>query len=53
MEDEFRSLKENKTWAEDDSPQSQPLPTYFVLKIKRQKDGKVDLLKAKTVAERR
>lgn len=50
IEDEFRSLEENKTWVEDNSPLSQPLPTHVVLKIKRQKDGNVDRFKARTVA---
>ena len=50
IEEEMRSLDANDTWTPDPSPESQPLPTHAVLKIKRKADGSVERFKARVVA---
>lgn len=50
IHDELASLADTGTWALDDSPGAQPLPTHVVLKAKRKSDGSVERFKARVVA---
>ena len=47
---EFKSLEEKNTWEIDENPKSQPLPTCFIPKIKRNSDGTVGLFKERFLA---
>lgn len=49
-EDEISSLNELGAWVLDDVPQSQPLPTHVVLRIKRKKEATIERFKARIVA---
>lgn len=50
IDDEMKSADANNTWAPDRSPESQPLPTHAILKIKRNADGNGERFKARVVA---
>lgn len=50
IDEEWKSIKENGTWIEDDEPQGVPLPTHVVLNIKRNSERQVDRFKARIVA---
>ena len=50
IEDEFGALDDKDTWEPDDNPESNPLPTHIVLKIKRDSGGDVERFKARIVA---
>lgn len=50
IDDEMKSPDSNSTWVPDDSPESQPLPTRAILKIKRNADGSVERFNARVVA---
>ena len=50
IQEELDSLESNNAWCPDDSPDSQPLPTHAILKIKRNADGSVERFKARIVA---
>lgn len=47
---DFQSLESKEDWYPDESPQSQPLPTHPVLKIKRNSGGNVERFRAHIVA---
>lgn len=50
INDEFKSLENKKTWLLDEHPESQPLLTHLVLKVKRISDRSVERFKARVVA---
>ena len=50
IDEELDSLEFNNTWYPDEAPQSQPLPTHAILKVKRKADGTVERFKARIVA---
>lgn len=50
IDDEIRSLDSKHTWKPDSHPESLPLPTHVVLKVKRNSDGSVERFKARVVA---
>ena len=50
IDDELESLSKKNTCKADSNPQSTPLPTHVVLKIKRHGDGSVERFKAQVVA---
>ena len=50
IDDEFESLESKNTWIPDDSPNAQPLPTFPILRVKRNSDGSVERFKARVVA---
>lgn len=51
IDEEFQAFEEMDTWEPDDHPESQPLPTHMVQKIKRNSDGFVDRFRSRPVAD--
>jgi hypothetical protein len=50
IEDELKSLRDNRTWVVDKTPDVKPLASRFVFKLKRDSDGAVERYKARLVA---
>jgi Reverse transcriptase (RNA-dependent DNA polymerase) len=48
--DEFDALDTKGTWVSDNNSRTHALPTHVVLKVKRDSEGMVERLKARSVA---